>query len=129
MRFTTFEHEKRFNELSKEIPANLFGDKEIVSVAYIMTSDPELKKKMDPYVDWEDGFNYEKMFEGEELSDTEKVLVNAAITMYDNGVDLHFRDVFTKLSKEERETVLLAAEYRFSEKGIYDASDGDLYIK
>jgi hypothetical protein len=122
------EQHKSFWKIKEQIPANLKGDRELLSVAYIMSSNDELKKKMTPYINWIDGFDYEKMFANETFSPAEKILAKVAIALYDNGVDLQFNDVFTELNQDQKEVVLNAANYRHDKKDIYEPTDGNFYI-
>ncbi|MCM3113629.1 hypothetical protein [Lederbergia lenta] len=128
MKFLNEDQHKRFLKIKEQIPDNLNGNKEIISVAYIMSSDKEIENKMTPYINWINGFDYKKMLETETFSPDEKVLAKVAIALYNNGVDLQFNEVFTALSQPQREIALHAANYKHNEKGIYELDDGNLYI-
>lgn len=123
------QHHKRFWEIKEDIPGDLKGDRELLSVAYIMASNKELENKMAPYIDWINGFDYEKMFEEEKFSPSEKILAQVAVSLYDNGVDLQFNDVFSMLDPTEKELALNAANYRYDKKGIYESEGENFYIK
>lgn len=129
MKFSSIEHHKRFWEIKDQIPANLNGDRELLSVAYIMASNKELEKKMTPYIHWIDGFDYEKMFAEESFLPAENVLVKVAVALYDNGVALRFNEVFTELNQYQKEIALNAANYRYDKKEMYEPEDGNFYIK
>lgn len=129
MEFSSVYHQKQFFQIKEQIPANHKGDRELLSVAYIMASSENLEKKMAPYIHWIDGFDYERMFDKETFSPAEKVLVKVAVVLYDNGVELQFNEVFTELDQREKETALQAANYRYNKKGLYEPEDGNLYIK
>ncbi|WP_110925908.1 hypothetical protein [Bacillus massiliglaciei] len=128
MKFISFEQQKRFSLIKNQIPSNLSGDRELISIAYIMASSKELEQKMIPYVNWVNGFDYEKMFQSETFSNAEKVLAKLAVALYDNGVDLQFHEVFTKLDQYQKEMALHIANYRYNRKNIYEAEDGNLFI-
>lgn len=128
MKFLNIEQHKNFWKIKEQIPANLKGDRELLSVAYIMASNDEIKKKMTPYINWIDGFDYEKMFVNETFSPAEKVLAKVAVALYDNGVDLQFNEVFTELNQEQKEVALNAANYRHDKKDIYEPADENFYI-
>jgi hypothetical protein len=129
MKFVDMDQHKSFMEIKEQIPDNFNGDRELLSVAYIMASDKELKTKIAPYVHWIEGFDYEKMFSEVTFTPDEEVLVKVAIALYDNSINLQFTDVFDKLNQFQRETALHAANYRYHNKGMYEPEDGNLYIK
>ncbi|WP_273123437.1 hypothetical protein [Bacillus weihaiensis] len=129
MKFSNMHQHKSFWKIKEQIPANLKGDLELLSVAYIMASNDDINKKMAPYINWVDGFDYEMMFANETFSPSEKVLAKVAVALYDNGVDLQFNEVFTELDQYQREVALNAANYRYDKKEIYElADDENLYI-
>lgn len=128
MKFLNMEHHKSFWKIKEGIPAELKGDRELLSVAYIMASNDDINKKMAPYINWVDGFDYEKMFANETFSPAEKVLTKVAVALYDNGVDLQFNEVFTELNQHQKEVVLNAANYRHDKKDIYEPVDENFYI-
>lgn len=128
MKFSDMEQHKSFWKIKEQIPENLKGNRELLSVAYIMASNDELKKKMSPYINWIEGFDYEKMFANETFTPAEKVLAKVAVALYDNGVDLQFNEVFTELNQEQKEVALNVANYRHDKKNIYDPADGNFYI-
>lgn len=129
MQFLSTDQHKRFWEIKDQIPTELKGDKELLSVAYIMASSKEIEKKVAPYINWVDGFDYEKMFASEHFSPADKILVTVAVSLYDNGVDLRFTEVFTELDQIQREVALNAAKYRYSKKSFYEPEDNNFYIK
>ncbi|TRZ39235.1 hypothetical protein CEQ21_07655 (plasmid) [Niallia circulans] len=129
MKFTSMEHQKRFFEIKKQMPSNLNGNNKLLSIAYIMSSSNELKNKIQPYIQWGKGFDYEKMVKEVSFSKAELILVKASVTFFDNGVILQFAEVFTELESQEREIVFNAADIRYSKKDIYEQTDGNLYIK
>lgn len=129
MKFSTIQQHKNFWKIKEQIPANFKGDRELLSVAYVMASCQKLEKKITPYINWIEGFDYENMFANETFSSDEKVLVKVAVALYDNGIDLQFNDVFTELNQYQREVALNAADYRYNKKDTYEAEDdGNLYI-
>ncbi|MCM3603217.1 hypothetical protein M3175_20985 [Robertmurraya korlensis] len=129
MNFINLEQEKSFFKIKDQIPANLNSDRGLLSIAYIMASNDELETKMAPYIDWIEGFDYEKLFAEETFSIAEEVLVKVAVALYDNGVNLQFNEVFTKLNQYQREIALHAANYKYDNKSMYEPEDGNLYIK
>lgn len=128
MKFLNTKQNKSFWKIKEQIPAELKGDRELLSVAYIMASSEELNKKMAPYINWVDGFDYEKMFANETFSPSEKTLAKVAVSLYDNGVNLQFVEVFSELDQSQKEVALLAANYRYDKKDIYEPTNGNLYI-
>ncbi|PTY89748.1 hypothetical protein [Heyndrickxia sporothermodurans] len=128
MKFLNTKQNKNFWKIKEQIPAELKGDRELLSVAYIMASSEELNKKMAPYINWVDGFDYEKMFANETFSPSEKTLAKVAVSLYDNGVNLQFVEVFSELDQSQKEVALLAANYRYDKKDIYEPTNGNLYI-
>lgn len=128
MKFINMEQHKSFWKIKEQIPAELKGNRELLSVAYIMASSDELNKKISPYIKWVSGFDYEKMFANETFSPAEKVLAKVAVALYDNGVDLQFVEVFTELDQSQKEVALNATNYRYDKKDIYEPADGNFYI-
>lgn len=129
MKFLDTKHHKRFWDLRNSIPAEHNGNKKLLAIAYIMASSENMKKKMLPYINWIDGFNYKKMLIEELFTQDEEVLVKLAITFYDNGVDLQFNEVFSKLNQKQKEIALYIADYMYNKKELYEPDDGDLFIK
>ncbi|KYD11453.1 hypothetical protein B4102_2181 [Heyndrickxia sporothermodurans] len=128
MQFLSVDHHKCFLEIKNQMPDNFNGDLALLSVVYIMASSKQLRKKMDPYMHWIDGFDYEKMFSEETFLPAERVLVKVAVALYDNGVELRFNDVFTELDQNQRQIALNAANYRYDKQDMYKPKDGNLYI-
>ncbi|MGG3641432.1 hypothetical protein [Bacillus gobiensis] len=129
MNFPNVEHQKRFWNITEQIPANLKTDRKLLSVSYIMASSEDLENKMAPHIHWIEGFDYKKMFEVERFSVAEKVLAKVAVSLYDNGFDLQFIEVFSKLNQDEKEIAVHAANYRYNTSSMYEPGDGNLYIK
>lgn len=128
MKFLNMEQHKNFWKIKDQIPAEYKGDKELLSLAYIMASSEELNKKMEPYINWVNGFDYEKMFANESFSASEKTLAKVAVVLYDNGVNLEFVEVFSELAPYEKEVALMAANYRYDKKDIYDPTNESFHI-
>ncbi len=129
MKFVSVEQQKRFLEIKEQMPFNLKGNDKLLSLAYIMSSSNELKTKLQPYIQWDKGYDYEKMIREIPFSKEELVLVKASVTFFDNGVILQFSEVFTELEQTEREIVLNAADIRYSKRDIYEPGEGNLYTK
>jgi hypothetical protein len=130
MEFLNFEHESKFIEMRGLLPERLRKDPERLSVVFLMAGNSELERKITPYMDWEEGFDFEKMFENEDFSSGLKTLAKLAVVLYNGGATLEFRDVFYYLDEKNLELALNAANYRYGiPKGIYETKDSNLYLK
>lgn len=129
MKFINMEHHNRFNELKKHIPANLKGDKKLIALAYIMSSNQDIGIKMSPYVDWKKSIDYNKMMTENTFLKDEEVLVKLANSLYTDTDDLQFNDVFKKLNENQQEVAINAAKYRYNNYDIYQVDHEIIYIK
>lgn len=129
MKFINMEHHNRFDELKRQMPATLNGDKKLISLAYIMSSNQDINIKMSPYIDWGKSFDYNKMMTENVFLEDEKVLVQLANSFYTDKDYLQFNDVFKKLNPNQQEVAINAAKYRYNNRDIYQIDDEVIYIK
>ena len=131
MKFLDLNHEKKFFEMKDLLPDRLKMDPERLSVIYLMAGNSELEEKVTPYMDWEEGFDFIKMFEKEDFSSGLEVLAKLAVVLYNNGTSLEFSEVFNYLDEHNLELALNAANYRYrtNSKGIYETQNSNLFLK
>lgn len=131
MKFLNYEHELQFSRLKEEMPERFYNDRERLAVVFLMAGNKELERKMKPYIDWEEGFFFDEMFENEDFSSGLKVLAKLAVILFNNGVSLEFHEFFTRLDETNLQLGLSAANYRYdiSPKGIYEQTDTNSYLK
>lgn len=131
MKFLNMDHQSRFHKIKDFLPVNLRRDPEGLSVVYLIAGNKELEKKITPYMAWENGFDFNEMFEKEDFSSELKVLAKLAVVLYNNSVELNLIDLYRYLDEENLELAINAANFCFGhkQKGIYEASDSSSYLK
>lgn len=131
MKFLSREHELRFLKIKEQIPEQFYNDRERLSVAFLMAGNQELHKKIEPYIDWTEGFYFDEMFEKEDLSTGLEVLAKLAVVLYNSGVSLEFKDIYYYLDETNLKLALNAADYRYNRtpEGFYELNDTNSYMQ
>ena len=130
MDFLNLGHEMKFLEIKRTIPEIFLKDRERLSVAYLMAGNEELHSKIEPYINWEEGFYFNEMFEKEDLSSGIKVLAKLAVVLYNNGISLEFIELYRHLDDTNLELALNAANYRYNntQTDLYQPKDTNSYL-
>lgn len=131
MEFLNYEHELRFLKIKESMPEKFYKDRERLAIVFLMAGNQELQDKMEPYIDWEEGFYFDEMFKKEDFSSGLKVLAKLAVVLYNSGIPLEFQDLYEKLDETNLKLAFYAANYRYDRnpKGIYEIKDTNSYLK
>lgn len=131
MDFLNNDHEERFFKIKESMPVKFYTDRERLAVIYLMAGNQELCDKIAPYINWEEGFYSDEMFEKEDFSTGLKVMAKLAVVLYNNGLSLDFQDLYVHLDETNLQLALNAANYRYNRnpKGIYEVDDTNSYLK
>lgn len=120
MNFINERHEKRFNELTKNIGLT---DRERRVAMYILSGNSDLYNNVDSIYDFEDGYFKMDLAEDEKgntiikwkipFSSSEKALVTLAFDLFSGNSTIGVYDVFRSLDIQNRELALSALRYAF----------------
>jgi hypothetical protein len=129
--FLNHEHEKEFFSIREEAAELYRNDKEYMSVAFLMAGNEELKEKMKPYFDMQDGFLDSKaMFEKEDFSTSLQVMAKLAVHLFNNNETVNPLDLIGYLDEFNFELALQAIKCRrFGLDQGYTPKDGNMIIR
>lgn len=130
MNFLNKEHELKFLEMKQNLPERFLQDRERLAVIFLMAGNNELCSKLEPYIDWNEGFFFDEMFEKEDFSSGIRVLAKLAVVLYNNGTSLEFIDLYRYLDQTNLKLALNAANYRYNSKlsETYESRDTNSYL-
>jgi hypothetical protein len=111
--FLNHEHEKEFFSIREEAAEWYRNDKEYMSVAFLMAGNEELKQKIKPYFDMDEGFfESEAMFEKENFSPSLYVMAKLAVHLFNNNETVDPLDLIVCLDEDNFKLALQALKFR-----------------
>ncbi|MFS0891022.1 DUF6075 family protein [Peribacillus frigoritolerans] len=129
--FLNQEHEAKYSQFRTEDMADYYRtNKEYLSVAYLMTGNKELYRKMKPYFDAKGGnFDSEEMFEEKDFSSGLSVLAKLAVHLFNSNETVEPLDIISTLDEEGFKLALNAFILRrYGVSKGYDFPEEKLYV-
>ncbi|MFD2512101.1 DUF6075 family protein [Halalkalibacter alkalisediminis] len=129
--FLNHEHEKEFFSIREEAAGKYKNNKEYMSVAFLMAGNEELKQKMKPYFDMDEGFfKSALMFEKEDFSTSLQVMAKLAVHLFNNNETVDPLDLIGYLDEDNFELALQVIKFRkYGLDQGYTAKDGNMMIR
>jgi hypothetical protein len=129
--FLNKEHETKFSKFrAEEMEERFRTNKEYLSVAYLITGNEELFRKVEPYFNAKSGrFNFTKMFEEQDFSSGLHILAKLAVHLFNSNKQVELIEIISGL--DERGFKLALNSLILKRNGIsntYNIPEEKLYM-